>query len=1077
MMIKRDKTEHYGSDQTFICSVSGLPLLQKPEWTDIQISENYSISFALIGNAILHITLKGVLSDQGTYEMIQKREKILKETGLWGRQYAEIRDYEKLIGRPTKESRLLLTNLLLKEMNAGNLIGFWVFAAPAYLRWMFNVGVNLHKPSVPIAAVRDYETALRNALLVLHKKGIDTGNQKCVRVTKEDWGFELENYGIRFELIGDDILYSVAHGNLEEGCIDKFFKLHEKVLDETGLTAKGYYHRISNWEKLEKTTWKARRMYINGLKLLQGKVHCQLSVIFGLNKMMRTIIDISKQFAPFPIATALDFKDALTIIERGRGKEKKAKTEKEKIYTERQIRQYSDELLEFMGIINWGQAGTFMLDISESHPFKPIFDAIAIIKGDLDDLFQERKRVERILRKSEEKYRLLFENAVEGIYQTTPDGRIISANPSLVSILGFDSSQELTMYFEDIEKQHYVNPGDRDIFKRIVETEGVIRNFETQLFKKGGASIWVSLNARTVRDDTGAVHHYEGFLKDITERKHAEKDLLDANQRLEETTARANMMAAKAEVANRAKSEFLANMSHEIRTPMNGVIGMNGLLLDTELTDVQRHYAETIRSSGESLLTLINSILDFSKIEAGKLDLEILDFDLESLLNDFIVVMAAQAHEKKLELVCDMSPQIPVLLKGDPGRLRQILNNLTGNAIKFTQTGEVVIRVILENETEEEVLLRFSVKDTGIGIPEDKMALLFDKFTQVDTSTTRRFGGTGLGLAISKQLAEMMGGKIGINSQEGLGSEFWFTIRLKKQKTAPMPQPSSLADLSGLRVLIVDDNATNLEILNIRMSSWHMRVTETSNGHDAIEALGKAFEENDPFLVAVIDMQMPGMDGEELGRAIKSESRLLHTRMVILTSMGVRGDAQYFSKMGFDAYLTKPVNTLELKKVLSQVFETRKDRSKQSQPIITRHTAHEIRNLFSDCKARILLVEDNIVNQKVALLNLKKLGLDADIAANGQEALTALETTSYDLVLMDMQMPVMDGYEATRQIRNPNSIVRNHKIPIIAMTANAMVGDREKCILEGMNGYLCKPIDPQELVEELGKWLIKEQPL
>ncbi len=1056
--------------------MSGLPVLKKPEWTDIQISENYSISFSLIGNAILHITLNGVLSDQGTYEMIQKREKILKEIDLWGRQYAEIRNYEKLIGRPTKESRMLLTNLLLKETNAGNLIGFWGFAAPAYLRWMFNVGVNLHKPSVPVAAVRDYETALKNAILVLNKNGIDTGNQQYVRVTKDDWGFELENYGIRFELIGDDTLYSVAHGTLEEGCIDKFFKLHEKVLDETGLTEKGYYYRISNWENLEKTTWKARRIYIDGLKLLQGKVHCKLSVIFGLNKMMRTIIEISKQFAPFPIAAALDFKDALAIIERGRGKEKKAKTAKTKVYTERQIRQYSDELLDYMGIINWDQTGTSQLDISESHPFKSIFDAIAIIKGDLDDLFQERKRVETILRKSEEKYRLLFENAVEGIYQTTPDGRILSANPSLISILGFDSSQELTTHFEDIGKKHYVNPGDRDIFKRVVETEGIIRNFETQLIKKDGTTIWVSLNARAVRDDTDAVQHYEGFLKDITERKQAEKDLVDANRRLEETTARANMMAAKAEVANRAKSEFLANMGQRIRTPMNGVIGMNGLLLDTELTDIQRHYAETMRSSGESLLTLINSILDFSKIEAGKLDLETLDFDLESLLNDFIAVMAAQAHGKGLELVCDMSPKIPVLLKGDPGRLRQILNNLTGNAIKFTQTGEVVIRVILENETEEEVLLRFSVKDTGIGIPEGKVDQLFDKFTQVDASTTRQYGGTGLGLAISKQLAEMMEGEIGINSQEGLGSEFWFTIRLRKQHPPSIPQPYSLTDLSGVRVLIVDDNATNREILNIRMSSWHMRVAETGNGHDAIEALGKAFEENDPFLVAVIDMQMPGMDGEELGRVIKSESRLSQTRIVILTSMGVRGDAQYFSKIGFDAYLTKPVRTLELKTVLSQVIETRKGRSKLPQPIITRHKAREIRNLFSDRKVRILLVEDNIVNQKVALLNLKRLGLNADIAANGQEALTALETTSYDLVLMDVQMPVMDGYEATRQIRNPNSIVCNHKIPIIAMTANAMVGDREKCMAEGMNGYLCKPIDPLELVEELEKWFVKEYP-
>ncbi len=930
MTIKNDKNEQPESGQTVICSVSGLSVLQKPEWTDIKISENYSISFSLIGKAILHISLDGIPNHQATHGMIKEREKVLKETGLWGRQYAEIRDYGKLMGRPAKESRMLLTNLLLKEANAGNLIGFWGFAAPLYLRWMFNVGVSIHKPTVPVAAVRDYETALRNALLILDKNGIDRGKIQYERVTKEDWGFELENYGIRFELIGNDILYSVAHGTLGEACIDKFFKLHEKVLDETGLTAKGYYHRISNWEKLEKTTWKARRLYINGLKTLQGKAHCKLTVLFGLNKMMRTIIDISKPFVPFPVATALDLEEALTMIDQDRTKTIKAKIKKEKIYTERQVQQYSDELLDFMGVINWDQSGTSRLDIQDSHPFKPIFDAIAVIKGDLDDLFRERERVETILRKSEEKYRLLFENAVEGIYQTTPDGRILSANPSLVRILGFNSSQELLTHFKDIGKQHYVNPGDRETFKRIVETEGVIRNFETQLFKQGGTTIWVSLNARTVRDDAGAVLHYEGFLKDITEQKQAEKELLDANQRLEETTARANIMAVSAEVANRAKSEFLANMSHEIRTPMNGVIGMTGLLLDTQLTGAQRYYAETIRTSGESLLSLINGILDFSKIEAGKLDLENLDFDLKALLKDLSAVLAVQASGKGLELVCDMSPKVPALLKGDPGRLRQILNNLAGNAVKFTRSGEIVIRVTLETETEEDAFLRFSVRDTGIGIPENKIALLFDKFTQVDASTTRQYGGTGLGLAISKQLSEMMGGEIGMESREGKGSEFWFTVRLKKQYKGAAPQT-----------------------------------------------------------------------------------------------------------------------------------------------LIPRRTSREIRNLFADYNSRILLVEDNIINQKVALLIIKNLGLHADVAADGQEALKALETKAYDLVLMDMQMPVMDGYEATRHIRNPESTVRNHKIPIIAMTANAMVGDREKCLTAGMNGYVSKPVDPSALADELGNWLIK----
>lgn len=953
--------ENASTPNRSICPVTFLPVTTKPAWTDVKIAENYSISFSLIGNAILHSSLNGITSAQGMHALIREREKVLKETGLWGNRYAEIRDYGKMTGRPSKESRLALADLLVKETTAGNLLGFWSFDVQSYLRWMFNVGVKVHKLKVPVAAVRDYETAVRNAIHVLDKNGINAGNKKYAGFTKDDWGLELDHYGIHFELIGDDILYTVAHGSLVEDCIDKYFALHEKVLEEAGLTAKGYYYRIMNWEKFEKTTWKARRMYLSRMKTLQEKVPCRLSVIFGLNKMMQTIIEISKQFAPFSVAAAHDLKHALTIIERARVKGTKSKTVKEKTYTEQQIRQYSDELLDFMGVINWNQSGASTIEVSDSHPFKSIFDAIAIIKGDLDDLFQERKRVETTLRKSEEKHRLLFENAVEGIFQTTPDGRIISANPSLVRLLGFDSAQDLYENFKDIGSQHYVNPEDRHTFKKIVETEGIIKNFETQLIIKDGTTIWASLNARTVRDDTGAILHYEGFMEDITERKQVEKDLLETNRRLEETTARANKMAKQAEMANMAKSEFLANMSHELRTPMNAVIGMTGFLLDTQLTDEQQRYAEIVRVSGESLLSLINDILDFSKIEAGKLDLELLDFDLENLLEDCIAALAVQAHEKGLELICGISPGIPVLLKGDPGRLRQILTNLAGNAIKFTEEGEVEIRVTLQTETAEDVLLHFSVRDTGIGIAGDKAGLLFNKFTQVDASTTRRFGGTGLGLAISRQLAEMMGGDIGMTSKEGKGSEFWFTVRLGKQSEGTITQDPTFAGLSGQQVWISDDNPTNQE-----------------------------------------------------------------------------------------------------------------SRAEKKQTMLTPPADREIQNLFTDCKARILLVEDNIINQKVAMLMLRKLGMQVDITADGQEALNALETIPYDLVLMDMQMPVMDGYDATRHIRNPKSAVLNHTVPIIAMTANAMAGDREKCLAAGMDGYVSKPVDPLALATELKKLLIKE---
>jgi len=565
-----------------------------------------------------------------------------------------------------------------------------------------------------------------------------------------------------------------------------------------------------------------------------------------------------------------------------------------------------------------------------------------------------------------------------------------------------------------------------------------------------------------------------GFIEDITERKRAEETLLATNRDLEEATVRANDLAARAEMANIAKSEFLANMSHEIRTPMNGVIGMTGLLLDTELNDEQRRYLEIVRTSGESLLGLINDILDFSKIEARRLDLETLDFDLSGLLDDFAAALAVRAHEKGLELICAADPAVPTLLRSDPGRLRQILTNLSGNAVKFTQQGEIAVRASLVAETATEAVVRFSIKDTGIGIPQDKLGLLFDKFSQVDASTTRQYGGTGLGLAISKQLAELMGGEVGVESQEGKGSEFWFTARLGKQVAGEQAESPPPADLREVRALIVDDSATSREILTTRLASWGMRPSEVQDGPGALQAIYRALEENDPFRIAVIDMQMPGMDGETLGRTIRADERLADLLMVMLTSLGTRGDARRFQDLGFAAYATKPIRYEELRTMVALALTERAGAEPAPRPIVTRHSARETLNLFAGRKARILLAEDNITNQQVTLGILKKMGLRADAVANGAEALKALEALPYDLVLMDIQMPEMDGIEATHRIRDPQSAVPNHAIPIIAMTAHAMQGDRERCLAAGMNDYVAKPVSPQALAEALEKWLPRE---
>lgn len=666
-------------------------------------------------------------------------------------------------------------------------------------------------------------------------------------------------------------------------------------------------------------------------------------------------------------------------------------------------------------------------------------DIMLVLYDDISDM----KHAEQALRDAERQYRSLVESASDLVWKIDREGKWTFLNPACERIYGVKPAALVgRLFVERADPSHHKL--DLQAIEQVLSGTELV-DHETVHRDEENQAKHLSFAARPLRDAAGAIVGAHGIARDVTDRAAARQALVEARE--------------EAERAVEAKSAFLANMSHEIRTPMNGVLGMLELLMDTPLDAEQLRSADLARSSAEALLHIINDILDFSKIEAGHLEFEEIPFDLAALVDSSVRLLAPRASERGVELLYDVSPRLPRLVRGDPSRLRQVITNLVSNAVKFTHEGEVVVTASPVTASENKAVVAFSVRDTGIGISPDKLESIFQEFSQADVSTTRRYGGTGLGLAIARKIVSMMGGELKVSSEERKGSEFNFTVPLTIERDAEgIATTPVVGRLEGLRGIVVDDNPTNRRIVCGMLTAAGVTVDEAPDADTALDVMLKAATHGAPYSLAIIDGYMPERDGFDLARTMRTMPELVGTRAMMLTSAGQRGDGQRCREVGIAAYLTKPVSRIELLEAAAAMIAGSPTHSE----LITRHSIEETRR-----RVRILLAEDNPVNQEVAAAMLRRRGHHVDIVGDGQTAVTAARTGAYDLILMDIQMPMMDGLAATRAIRETTPLT---DLPIVAMTAHAMSGERERCLEAGMTAYLPKPFKPHELFAAVEGW-------